>query len=950
MIVEAGFANFAVGTKLTRPAYGIARQPAVSMMALGLALLLNSGAAHAQEAAPAPAGEEVSTTTEPGNSEAAAAPGSGDEVVVTGLRASIRSSVAQKRNNTSIVEVVTAEDIGKLPDASIAESLSRLPGLTSQRFDGRASKLSVRGLAPDFTMTTLNGREMVSSDNNRAVEFDQFPSELLNGAVVYKTPDAALTAQAIGGTVDLLTIRPLSSKGRTIVVGARGEMNDKGKLNPDTKDKGYRFNVAYIDQNAAGTLGWALGYARMLQPIQEQYVHVWGYGDLDPSPNGRQLFVDGIKPYVKSNELTRDGLLGVLEVKPSPTWRSRVDVFYSKFTDNQTLRGQEIAGYTADSREVLETDGDVVTSGRWNGIHTQARSDFTDRDSKTMAIGLNNLIEFGDAWTAEVDASYSKAKRSYQAVESYVSTGRGQSGPDDDITFNLGGSNGLEVDGNLNYADPSLWRLGDNLGWGGPLCTEALGWQCASQDGFINTESSKDDLKALRVAATRELNGPVKAIRFGGRYAMRDKDHSINREWLTLNAYPALLAIPTDLLVDPADLGFMGLGETISYDTRELLESGVYYRTPNDALGVATNRWSVEEKIFNGYVMADLDASLGAVPLTGNIGVQVVHTDQSSDGTRGQNANGTIVLTDVTEGDKYWDVLPSANLIFGLSDDHKLRLSVARVLARARMNEMNASRTLTFDPAKVLNTDVLVSPWGGNGGNPQLRPWRAWQLDASYEYYFGNGGYFAVAPFYKKLQNYIFGSRVLADFTGVVAPGPIQPTLTQGYIDSFDNGEGGKIYGLELSASLPFGNFVPALEGFGALGSASFTRSKVRREKDGPSEQLPGLSRNVFNGTIYYDRGGFGARLSARHRSKFLAESYALGLSRELTMAKEETILDAQLSYDLTNVGVKGLTLYLQGSNLTDEPFIQYFNNDPTQFRHWHTYGRNFMAGATFKF
>jgi iron complex outermembrane receptor protein len=141
-----------------------------------------------------------------------------------------------------------------------------------------------------------------------------------------------------------------------------------------------------------------------------------------------------------------------------------------------------------------------------------------------------------------------------------------------------------------------------------------------------------------------------------------------------------------------------------------------------------------------------------------------------------------------------------------------------------------------------------------------------------------------------------------------------------------------------------------ALEGFGVIGSASFTRSKVRRTSDGPSEQLPGLSRNVMNGTVYYEAGGFGARLSARHRSKFLAESFAIGLTRETTMAQAETIFDAQISMDLTRYGMRGLTLYLQGTNLTDEPFVQFFNNDPTQFRHWHTYGRNFMAGATHKF
>ena len=541
-----------------------------SMLAVGAALTMAATPALAQTAPADQPAEDVPAPTT--TTEAAENAQQGDgTIVVTGIRSSIRSSVNQKRNNTSIVEVITAEDIGKLPDASIAESLSRLPGLATQRFDGRASKLSVRGLAPDFTTTTLNGREVVSSDNNRAVEFDQFPSELLSGAVVYKTPDASLTSQAIGGTVDLLTMRPLSQAKRTIIVGLRGEVNDKGKLNPDTKDKGYRFNAAYIDKNDAGTVGWALGYARMLQPIQEQYVHVWNYANIDTVP-GDDLFIEGIKPYVKSNELTRDGLLGVLEFMPQANWRSRIDAFYSKFRDDQTLRGQEIAGYTANSRDVLEVENGVITSGRWNGIHTQARNDFTDRHSRTFAVGLNNILEFSDVWTAEVDASYSTAKRRYEAVETYVSTGRNQSGPDDDITYTIGGPNGLEVTSGLDYDDPSLWQLGDNLGWGGPLCTEALGWQCASQDGFINSEASKDDLKALRAAATRELTGALKSVRFGARYSMRDKDHSIFREWLTLNAYPALLPIPADLLVDSADLGFMGIGPTISYDPRALLE------------------------------------------------------------------------------------------------------------------------------------------------------------------------------------------------------------------------------------------------------------------------------------------------------------------------------------------------------------------------------------------
>ncbi len=266
-----------------------------------------------------------------------------EEIVTTGYRSSLMNSISTKRDSASIVEAISAEDIGKLPDASIGESLARLPGLAAQRFDGRANKISIRGLAPDFTTTTLNGRELVSSDNTRAVEYDQFPSELITGATVWKTPDATLTAQAVGGTVDMQTVRPLNYAEPILAVGLRGEYADEGKLNVDTEDTGYRGNVAYIGQNDDGTLGYAFGYSRMFQPIQEEYVHVWGYSDVTDGDGQTGQFIDGIKPYVKSNELTRDGVLGVIEFAPTDELRARLDMFYSKFDDEQTLRGVEIA-------------------------------------------------------------------------------------------------------------------------------------------------------------------------------------------------------------------------------------------------------------------------------------------------------------------------------------------------------------------------------------------------------------------------------------------------------------------------------------------------------------------------------------------------------------------------------------------------------------------------------
>ena len=232
----------------------------LSGVAFGAAALMAVGSAQAQTVS-----TQNEQTTDVG------------DVVVTGIRRSIEASIAAKAANTSIVEVISAEDIGKLPDVSIAESLARLPGVTMQRLDGRSQQISIRGLGPDFTTALLNGRELVTTGDNRGVEFDQFPSELLNSVVVYKTPDAALVGQGLAGTVDLRTVRPLAYGRRAMVANYRHEWNDIGALNSGTTDKGDRYTLSYIDQFADGTIGVALGYAHMSSPYQSERFNAWGY-------------------------------------------------------------------------------------------------------------------------------------------------------------------------------------------------------------------------------------------------------------------------------------------------------------------------------------------------------------------------------------------------------------------------------------------------------------------------------------------------------------------------------------------------------------------------------------------------------------------------------------------------------------------------------------------------
>ena len=232
-----------------------------------------------------------------------------EEVIVTGIRRGIMNSVDIKGTSTSIVEAISAEEIGKLPDVSITDSLARLPGITAQRLNGRSQVLSVRGLGPDFTTALLNGRPQVSSGDNRGVEFDQYPSEMISQAIVYKTPDATLMGQGLAGTVDMQTISPLAYGKQAMVVNARYIWNDIDALNDDATDDGWRGSFSYVDQFADDTLGIAFGIAYNDTPTQSERFNAWGYPD---GPEGIPV-IGGSKPFAQSNELERLGVIGTLE-------------------------------------------------------------------------------------------------------------------------------------------------------------------------------------------------------------------------------------------------------------------------------------------------------------------------------------------------------------------------------------------------------------------------------------------------------------------------------------------------------------------------------------------------------------------------------------------------------------------------------------------------------------
>lgn len=917
---------------------------------------------------------DANPNTDPAEERAAAA---GEDIVVTGIRASIAASVAEKKNNTSIVEVISAEDIGKLPDQSIAESLARLPGLATQRLDGRASVVSIRGLAPDFTTTLLNGREQVSAGNNRGVELDQYPSELINGAIVYKTPDASLIGQALGGTIDMKTIRPLAHGKRSITFGLRGEINDLGEINPDISNKGYRAYASYVDQNDAGTVGWAIVAARMVSPTAEERWQAWGYPTFnwnesdhtrnvyghDPDGDGvreirpeyeaaqGQLIIGGAKPYVKSNKLTRDGVMAVLEFEPDDQWHVTLDGYWSRFKDDQRLRGLELPFWWGGQGETLGPDYTVenglITSGTWSNVKAVMRNDIVKRNSKILSGGLNVAFKPNDALTLEGDASVSRLRTKIQNIEIYSGTGRGAAnGARDTMDFVLGSDGVIEFTPNdIDYTDDSLFQLTDPRGWCG-----RPGFPGNCQDGFINAPKVKDQLASLRLQATQEVF-ENDSIRVGMNYSRRKKSLHDEGYVLTHENYPANTPIPDDLLFDPVSLEFIGIPGMVSFDSWEYFKEGHYVLTPESlwTSGRLTNSFEVTEKVLTGYVQYNIDRDLGSMPIRGNAGLQIVHTDQQGDSFSASRQGDVVVVEPISDGDTYTDFLPSLNLSLEVAPNNFIRLGAARVLARARMDQMNPANGFNFDQSKAANTDINSSPWSGTAGNAKLKPLIANALDVAYENYFTPGGYIALSGFYKHLESFIYRQQSVFDFTGYPHTGPVTPTFFQGFVSQWQNAGGGKVYGAELSSSLPFNVLTNALDGFGVLLSGSYTKSKVRLGDDPPTT-MPGLSKWVVNSTLYYDKHGFNARVSTRYRSKFLAEVSGLSLVRDLVFAKSEFLVDAQLGYEFRQGSLKGLSILASGYNLTNEPFITYQNNDTRQIRDHQNYGRNFMLGFNYKF
>jgi iron complex outermembrane receptor protein len=936
----------------------------VSSTATGCAVLLMAAASAATAA------DQAAATA-----AASADSGTIEEIVVTGIRKGIEDSIAAKKSNSSIIEVVSAEDIGKLPDSSIAESIARLPGIAAQRTNGRAQTMSIRGLGPDFTITTFNGREQASTNDNRTVEFDQYPSELVSQVKVFKTPNAGMSYQGIAGTTDIETVHPLAFGKRTLAATYRREKDNMSANVPGLPDSGNRASLTYIDQFMDHTVGVALGLAFTKSPYQAQTREPWGYPCLpatDGSCNGpgpyppNTYVIGGDKDGVQSSFYERVGYLGVLEFKPSDSLHMTIDGYHSNFKELQTIRRMEFGTVWAGGTVLVPGPivGGRMVSGTFNNVPFVVLENYNnDTHAKLDSLGWNTEYKLNDSWTVTGDLSWSKVKRNDVRLESTGGNGAGADPafppPHDTVTFTTEANGVTHLTTAGDYGNYNTSFLTDPGGWGGG----------PTRAGFLGSPTINDELKAIKLAADRKLGSVFSKVSFGVNYAERTKSKYLFQGMLQLPGGVSHLAVPDAYRTGIMDTSFFGNPNgMISYDALAMYHDGIITAidarvnptaNSNDRTFDITNTWSVKEKLTTPYIRFEIDTQMGSVPVTGNIGVQAQRADQTANLARARVQGAQLLVYPYNDGNTYSDVLPSMNLSFALAHDVHLRAAAAVTVARPRMDEMagGSSFSVVSDTGTPSVQGGVSYYWIQNGGgNPKLKPWKANSFDLAIEKYFSNKGYVSAAVYYKSLTSYIFNQSKVQDFTGYDLP--IDPTLTYVNADTHrlgvstvkSNGHGGTIKGLELSVSLPLDTFTPVLNGFGFIVSGAWNRSAVNPlgTKEIP---VPGLSSKVINSTLYYEKYGFSARVSNRYRGTFLGEIHNFDSSLDYKNIKSESLVDAQVGYEFRNGPVKGLTLNLSGTNLTDAPFVQYNYGDTSYYpTKYEKYGAIYAFAISYKF
>lgn len=800
---------------------------------------------------------------------------------VTGIRSQLTKAIAMKRDNAQFVDSISADDIGKLPDANVAESLQRISGVQLERGIGEGSTVSIRGLTQNIIL--VNGRQITSAggrgdkgpdtlESSSYSILSLIPSSLVSTLEVSKQASSKEIEGALGGVINIVTRRPLDESGQKIVgsVGAA-----YGELSGDT---GTEVSALYSNTFNDDTLGIQISGSFSSREFQEDGLNTFsGYGfdnSVTANPDESTLVYRDMRYWQINDQRDKTGINAMVQWRPTDNLDFYVDTFYSKVTsdrDRYWTGFWNCCGY-----EDATISGNGVLTGATVNRPVQTNTEYADASSEFLSTAIGGTW-LGDFWTisGELSITESESKR----LQDFI---RFQTASAVDVTYDL--TSGDDVP-DVNFGAADLTSVED-------LNVAII---------FENSDPAETTDTAYRVDFLRDIDSDFfSTVELGVRYnsvetqtERRNRDVRPNLALTNLPAISTLFSNPnffsgeapsvndTYLIADKASWqGCSTLNDFYTDAQKTECAEGFLPSGSND----------IQEDILAIYAKADFESTLGDTPISGNFGLRYVDRELTSSGfiTNADTGEVTAVTTNVTDS----EVLPSAVVKLDWSDELVFR--------------MGAARTLTFPNTSDLSNGVTVlGDFTGSGGNPDLNPFLISQADLSAEWYFGKSSVLSAGIFYKDVESFIISQ---------IEPRDISGFDQEIFVSQPVNGEGGKIKGLEVLYQQPF-SFI---EGTGVMATYSFIDSETPFEDlEGNNLPMPGLSENNINLVAYYEKGDIGFRLAYNWRDEYLSSLASSGTG---VFFKSYSDLAATANWKIN----ESFSLNFEAANLLDTRQKQY--------------------------
>ncbi|WP_103028152.1 TonB-dependent receptor [Salinibacter altiplanensis] len=850
------------------------------------------------------------------------------EVVVTGLRESQMRSVNQKRQAPNVVDALSADDIGNLPEKNVAEAVQRLPGIVmrNDRTEGRF--VSIRGSAANLNNVTLNGNSMASTAGSRATALDLLPAEMVSNVEVTKAVTPDMPGNAIGGSVNISTLSAFDRDGSFLFGSVRGLTHEQQVSGLRDNKFPFRANLTggtqFGTDDQFGVLISASGSRRDFTTSGLK-AESWEYALEEGLPTTN--VPEAQEQIVESNRRSRYALNGSFDWRPSARTSVYVRPYYT-YTDEEKL-DNEMEYALLGQPEELEAGAGFENGARFPEGFAEVDLSFTEEEESLWgtSAGFEHDFDNSIAWSAS--GTYSRG-----VLDGFS--------PDGEFALEEGTEKAAGVADMSNFLfdffpeNPKYIRDGSNY--------TANDIDLEYEENTENTYSAKTDVQVPFTLS--EVPGYLKV---GGQFSRRDKvvkGADIENIYegdgsLTLGDYQAprvqTVQVGNSLMPFANTDAFTSdfLNEICNPPSNRRFSGDRSCRNPDSPFVLneeevaqedAENDSKNEESIYAGYAMAS--AEFGA--LTALAGVRLEHTSTSS--TRFElvfDEGGEFETGSETFENAYTDVLPSVHLTFDASDNLKFRGAWSNTIGRPDYDDLASfSEVEINDTGNQLRASV-------NEGNPDLKPYRAMNFDLTAEYYIPNGGLASVAGFYKRIDNPIYEFE--SEERGVQDPFGDGRTFDRVQREQERNADLGTILGLEATYQQPF-TFLPApFDGLGLNSNLTVTDSEVdvpSREGDFPFFEQADL---VYNAVPYFQKAGFETRVALNYRGDYLLD---LGDTPvEDTYVKERTTVDVNASYEFNDVLAQP-TLMVQIENVTNEPEVEYEGQEENL-------GYHFLSGRT---